>query len=554
MRRTIVILSLAAVLLSLALFIYHKYMHSPLLIMTTAAIQAGIVPSQEGEARVGGMLLLASALHTLRGNPLLHDTLLLDAGNSLFQDPDQYALSQKMPELLMKLRFDAITLGYRDFPIVRDLDWKKNPALPILACNIDIYDNKPRTLHVEPSKLFSSRGKRIAVIGAVDPGTVGFRDVGALEGVQILDFEHTVARIKEQVRRWLPTAGSIILLSSAIDPAVNANYASRIPRLDLIVGLGPPRHGSIARKGDTTIVSAARGGRTIGMVQAVQTSSGSRLQMAAKSHIDVTSDQFEPDPEFYDIVRRFWIDRICAPAADGRGDVEEQDHVIGFVGGPSGIPLQLDNPIILSHPFWSYFESPMLSLVADAMRGEYPRWEVNKNGLPLKQVEAIDIAFINSGAIEAGLPPGVVTRAMLRHALPYDDKLVKAQFSRDQIIRMLSSRGMKEHGILGASGLAYVWDYDTGRVVEGELKLLSPNGRAERLGQGPYNVLMSSFLATGGDSYLEDECFRGLRERTKQFRMEGNLAYPSMTDLVRRYIYRTSPIRAPIGRRARFLR
>lgn len=268
MKRILTIALSAAALLAILFYAYRRYVREPVVILSTATLQAQLIPSRAGDMRVGGMILLASALKTLRNETYKNRSLLLDAGNSMFQDYGHLEFSKKMPELLRKMQFDAITLGFRDFSIAEKLDWSALP--PVLGCNVDVVDvEDPSKFKFIPSKLFVIRGVRIAVIGAVDPGTLEYQDDSIIQGVRVRNVTRTRDQIQKEADRWAKEkVDAIVLLSSALDPKVNDYFAENIQHINLIVGRNESEHGSIGKKGSTTIVTAASGGKTIGVVHA----------------------------------------------------------------------------------------------------------------------------------------------------------------------------------------------------------------------------------------------------------------------------------------------
>src|SRR5436305_8526380 len=96
-RLTLLLIVLSLIGIVWSVYAYKSYYHAPIAILTTAGIQAQLVPSREGDARVGGMILLASALKTQRNDVYKNRILLLDAGNSLFGDLAHNELSRNMP-------------------------------------------------------------------------------------------------------------------------------------------------------------------------------------------------------------------------------------------------------------------------------------------------------------------------------------------------------------------------------------------------------------------------------------------------------------------------
>jgi len=574
MKRILIIALTAVALLAIVFYVHRRNVRQPVAILSTATIQAQLIPSLVGDMHAGGMILLASALKRLRNDMYKDRSLLLDAGNSMFQDDGHRKFSQKMPELLRKMQFDAITLGFRDFRIADDLDWNVLP--PVLGCNVEVRerskdatDQPSKFKRIIPSKLFVVHGMRIAVIGAVDPGTLEHHDdivvsfsrqqvqgssVPRDEDVTVLNVRRTVERIEAEANYWhKQKVDAIVLLSSALDPGVNAYFAKNISHLNLIVGRNESDHGSIIETKGRAIVAAASGGKTIAVVHATRSHQG--LSIEARSEIDVNSQEYSPDVEFLHYAQDYWIDYIR----------QSDNHVIGVVEDPkipcskdgkdppvkNGIPLQLEHPLVLGYPYWSYFESPMIRLVAQAMREEYPQWARSHS----RSSRQVDIAFVNSGTLEHGLRCGIVTLTMLRNALPYNNDVVEVVLTRQQIVEMLNSEGMKEHGILGVSGLQYIWDYNTGKVDEASLRYAPLKGKPVPLANRQYVVVVSKFVLNEGDGYMKGKSFEPVRRKSEAVDQQSeDSCGRCMVELLKNYIYRNSPISATITPKARFLR
>jgi 2',3'-cyclic-nucleotide 2'-phosphodiesterase (5'-nucleotidase family) len=368
-----------------------------------------------------------------------------------------------------------------------------------------------------------------------------YQNVGDLEGFSVLGFQDTIHRLSAELATLRGHADFTVLLSSALDNDVNLAIADRVPGLDAILGAGGQYRSIVERRNGTLIVSPSWSGKAVGVMDAQLDSKG-KGSLKAALPIDVTSELFRPDVSLRDMMRTFWNEQI-----EKSGD----NHVVGYIRVAGGIPLSADHPILLPNPYWSYFDSPILSFVAEALRTEYANWEASETGA---KVGSIDMAFVNTGSIEAGLPFGFVTDETLQHCFPYNNKIVKVTLTPAQVRSLLASPGMFDHGILGVSGLEYTWDYRGRNSRADSLVAVGPDGRRSPLTKNLYTVVMPDFMATGGDGYLSDATFAAIRQRVSAMHAEQDSHVPSIIELMRRHLYRRSPIDGVPPIRARFLR
>jgi 5'-nucleotidase len=148
-------------------------------------------------------------------------------------------------------------------------------------------------------------------------------------------------------------------------------------------------------------------------------------------------------------------------------------------------------------------ESALGNLIADAQRS----------------VEGSDFAFMNPGGIRAdllvaqthnpALPQGTVTYGDLFTVQPFGNSLVKMTMTGQQVYTVLEQQfpGLANAQVspprfLQVSGLSYVWDSAApagSRIVE-----VRANSTGRLLDKtASYSVTVNSFLAAGGDRFLE---------------------------------------------------
>lgn len=117
------------------------------------------------------------------------------------------------------------------------------------------------------------------------------------------------------------------------------------------------------------------------------------------------------------------------------------------------------------------------------------------------------IALQNGGAFRAALPAGKLTRGHLLTMLPFGGRLVLQKCIGRQIREALEHGASQEHArgprLLQVAGLRYTVDASrpAGERVQEVTVLLAAGGQAPLDEQGQYVVVMSDYLARGGDGY-----------------------------------------------------
>ncbi len=167
--------------------------------------------------------------------------------------------------------------------------------------------------------------------------------------------------------------------------------------------------------------------------------------------------------------------------------LEKEEAALGAVLGRLPVALSGDRVLLRTG------EAPLGDFVADALR---------------KASEA-EAAFINGGALRAGLPAGDVTGRDLYACLPFFDSLTTVLLTGEQIQALLDrcasmSREDPPGGFLQVSGVEVV--YDDGGAVSVRVGN-APLDRAKS-----YRVACTQFLLSGGDGLVEFTAGRDARD------------------------------------------
>jgi 5'-nucleotidase len=163
------------------------------------------------------------------------------------------------------------------------------------------------------------------------------------------------------------------------------------------------------------------------------------------------------------------IARVLAPALD---------QVRALKSRPLGIVL--DSPVRRLAP-----ESPLSNLFTDAV---------------LAAVPGADVALHNaSGGLRADLPAGPLTYGAVFEVMPFDNLVTSIRLSGGQLRKVFVNHLQNSRRQIGFSGIRVRVTCTRGAL---DVSMTRPSGRtiddSEQL-----TVLVSDFLATGGDGILE---------------------------------------------------
>jgi 2',3'-cyclic-nucleotide 2'-phosphodiesterase (5'-nucleotidase family) len=501
----------------------------PVRILATSSLRGGLVPDRQGETRLGGLSLVASALESVRYQH--QNTIVVDAGNSLFSDAGTTDFATKLLDTMKALGYVALTPGYRDLEVIGAAGIHGDVDIPLLAVNLRLRGEK-QAFRVVPALELPIGPLRVGLIGVVDP-LIPSENADDSEKIEILDLERSVVEIRAQVNKLREHVDILALVSSAIRPEINKRLAKELPDVDIIFGIAAPMQPRVDRVGRVYLLSAAANGQTIPMAVIDRGNGHAKVR---PSELHVTSLNYGPHDSSRSLLRRYRLDTLVS---------KDESGIVGSAAEPVGYDLAHD--LRLEHPFWTYFNRPMYNFVADAVRDAYQR-RYPEGG-------HVDIAFYNSGAIEAGLPAGIVTRDALFRAIPYDNRVVEAKLTGAQILAILNGSALREHGILAVSGLEYVWDFSTGVVPGSVQQRLEDGTLIEIANDRTYRVLMTDFVARGGDAYLTSDSL--LAPIIARFAALSDVDWakcPRTVELLEEYVRRNSPVVAANDRRVKFVR
>jgi 5'-nucleotidase len=168
-------------------------------------------------------------------------------------------------------------------------------------------------------------------------------------------------------------------------------------------------------------------------------------------------------------------------------------------------------------------ETNLGNLVADAVldRGRY--------------INAV-IALVNGGGIRSSLPAGDISIGQVYEVLPFDNYMVSADISGQQLLGALENGVSQVEAVQGrflqVAGMRYKWDGSAlpgKRIVSADVNTLDGYQPVET--DKVYRVVTSDYVAGGGDGFTD----------IKAAANQVNLATP-LTDVVAEYLGQHSPV------------
>ncbi len=403
--------------------------------------------------------------------------LLLDAGDvrtgSYCSDRHQ-ALPDF--EVMGAMGYDAMTLGNHelDVPLETTLEQRSAMGFPLLGANLVAPDRDEPIL--EPFVVIERGGLRLAVLGLVTPETRTGSTFGSLAAARFADPVATARRLVPELRA---RADVVIALShNGLDE--DRALARAVPGIDVVVG--GHSHSVVeapVRAGGAIIVQAGSDGRFLGRLDLEVGPGGVRL--LGGRLVPVTPD-LPSDPAVAEILRR----RDCPEAREVVGRAAERIGR-GPVAGPGT-------------------SSPLGNLVGRAIR----------------EVSGAELSLTNRGGLRADLAEGEVTLGEIHAVLPFTNTLVVLGATGEDLVALARSaarRGPSGSGFLLPGGMDWVLRADGEASVEVGGEPVDP--------ARTYRLVVSSFLAEGGDGY---------EEMTRLPRLEALDATPreALSDHIRR--------------------
>lgn len=466
----------------------------------------------------GGLARISAAIRAVRQGQ--DNVIVLDAGDQ-FQGTLFYSVN-KWPMIAATdalLPYDAMTLGNHEFDegcqeLARFLEAQ---PLPVLAANLAPQQGCPLAgSRILPCLVRTVRGIRVGIIGLANDEVTGL--AAACPRTTFRDARTTLQQYVDELE-----AQGIrhIIVVTHLGLGRDRELARSVNGVDVIVGghthtyLGPgskdgpyPIVEHAPDGSPVLVVTAARATRYLGDLSITFDAAGIPVYWAGGPRELVPA---LPQDEA--------MTRLVAGYAEGLA--RYRTEIVGrhSVRMPDGMEACRKGDCFSG------------LLTADAFL-EYGR----KQGARL--------ALVNGGGIRASLPAGDISRGDLLALHPFDGQVYVREYSGEQIREALEHAVSGPDGerpqLLQVAGLTY--EADTSRPAGQRLRavhIVDERGRRHALDpQARYGVVLSDFLASGGDGF-------GMLQ-------QGRLLATSplsVRELTGDYIRRHSPLTAPRGER-----
>lgn len=438
----------------------------------------------------GGFARLLSFIKAYRTK--YPDAVLLDGGDR-FSGTFFYTLRKgaDIIRLMNQMNYDAVTLGNHDFDdgLTEIEKMMTIISVPVVSANVIFPKNFQPKNKIKPAVIVKRNGVKIGIIGLLTP------DIKTeTKGGGGIDLRPLTQAVQAQINAFKKEGVQMIVLLSHTGDETEERLAKEMPDVDIIIGAHSHTkkfEHFIGKDGQTVLVSSAGyGGENIGAFTAVFNRLGKIV--AFKNEAEVVDYTLAPDEKMQQQINSLQAELN-----------EVTRKPVTFSETPVWAKKPQENQVV----------SPSNNQKYEPCLEECYIGEVLSDAL-LKTTPSADFAFINSGAVRAGLPQGDVTVGDLIEAFPFDSSVVSVQMTGAEIENYLKhglstfQKG-RANGFIQAAGLSYTFfpDYTKAPVIQ-----LS-TGALDSL--KTYTVLIPSFLAEGGDGF---PVFKTKKEVAPSFR------------------------------------
>ena len=410
--------------------------------------------------KIGGAAYLAARIDVLRkennGN-----VLLLSSGDMIQGHPwANFNEGRAVIELMNAMKFDAMVLGNHEFDFGgKILEQRIREAnFPVLAANVE------GVAGVKPYVIREVGGVRVGLLGIITEQTPKLTHPKNVEGIMFLPTDMTVRKYLPELRKKT----DIIILLTHIGYGEDRLLAGKSKGVTAIIG----GHSHTKVTGPqvidgTIILHAWEHGKSVGILD-IEIDNGKITSLRGTLEDIKSTGPYRADVASIVSIHEDRMDKAM-------------NRVIGKT------EVELDGRHVRTR------ETNLGNFIADAMR---------------KDANA-EVAFINGGAIRAGISAGSITIRDIYTVLPFAGYTVVMELLGEEI------RAALEHalaadvegsgGFLQVAGMKIV--YNSGAAAGSRVKGITVNGAPLDKAR-KYTVVTSDFLAAGGDGYSFLEAIR----------------------------------------------
>lgn len=448
-------------------------------ILHTNDIHGHLLPwhGWEGELAgktIGGMDRLGGAIRQVQKEVGAHNTILLDAGDTLGDSmvADE-TKGQAIIEAMNALGYTAMVIGNHEPDFKAEILKERitDAKFPILAANIT--EKSSGRLFTLPYIIQEVRGVKVGILGLAYPNTPL---TTAKNNVEDLEFGDAITVAREYIPRLRGEGAQLVVVLSHYGLGADKKLAKSVPGIDVIVGgHSHNRMKTALQQGDTLIVQAGAHGSDLGRLDLEVNSKG---EIVGHAHQLITLDHaiIPSDPQIARIV-----DEATSPH---RAALRERL-------GRAETSIPRAQTIAGQEPQKRDQESPADSLFADLIREQ----------------THVDVVILPGVGYGTAIPPGPIQAGDLRNLIPHESKTVTMTLTGAQIREILEqslentytdSPRKKVGGLVQVSGLRF--KYQPENFYPRRITEVTVNGKKlER--KLNYRVATNTLLAGGGHNY-----------------------------------------------------
>jgi len=220
--------ALAALVFALTSAAFASPHYTLITILHTNDMHAQVMPRDAS----GGLARAATIIKQIRAD--MPNVLLLDGGDNIHGSPEDYLSGGKAIISAMNVvGYEAVTTGNHEYDF--GLDTLKNAMIlaqfPFLAANARSASGGQWD-RVEPYKIFTIDGVRVAVLGLTTLETISLHWPQSIKDITIEDPMQVAATYVPQLRK----EADVVVVLSHLGDVQDAILAQKVPGIDFIVG------------------------------------------------------------------------------------------------------------------------------------------------------------------------------------------------------------------------------------------------------------------------------------------------------------------------------
>jgi len=383
----------------------------------------------------------------------------IDNGDNISGTPDAYYThGEAIINALGKIPFDAVMLGNREF------DYGKNTLFNLISqygffigSNIIMETEKEKYPFKHIIKIPLGNGKNALILGITPPDTPVLTLKNNIKGLKFLSLKETLKKYKSDIKK----SSFIIVITqftmSDVDKRLNM-FEQYGKIFFVVINVYDFNVTKPVKLSDRVYLLPHYGQSRGEVIEKMDLKlNGDKVLDLDFSRFSKKKCHYQPDGKIAQVVD------------DYRRRV---DKIISEEIGRSTMDFKIDN----------FNEMALGSMIAD--------WLINASGA--------DICMINSNSMRVGLNKGSITREDLYRAFPFDNYWILLKMKGKQILKTIKSCYLWKKPVFQLGGCNILVDPN----AKDPLISMKINGN-EIDPEKEYKVVTNSFLAQGGDGYIE---------------------------------------------------